>query len=64
MTQPHSIPMPEISPDFSVDDIHRIREWNHLRRKHMTVEERCADVNQVSEKVQREIETFRNAKLN
>ena len=39
----HEIPKPEISPDFTVKDIHRIREWNYERLKDATVEERLAD---------------------
>lgn len=30
----------EISPDFTVEDIHRIREYNYEKTKHMTVEEK------------------------
>lgn len=39
----HNIPEPEISPDFTVDDIHKIREWNYERLKDATREERRAD---------------------
>ena len=38
-----NIPMPEISPDFTIEDIHKIREWNYERRKGMTPEEICED---------------------
>ena len=30
----------EISPDFTIEDIHRIRENNYEKTKYMTVEER------------------------
>lgn len=30
----------EISPDFTIEDIHRIRERNYERTRHMTVEEK------------------------
>ena len=30
----------EISPDFTVEDIHKIRERNYEITKHMTVEEK------------------------
>lgn len=30
----------EISPDFTVEDIHRIRERNYEKTKHMTDEEK------------------------
>lgn len=35
---------PEISPDFTIDDIHKVREWNYERRKNMTPEEVSADI--------------------
>ena len=37
------IPKPDISPDFTIADIHKIREWNYERLKDATVEERLAD---------------------
>jgi len=40
-----NIPMPEISPDFTIEDIHKIREWNYERQKGMTTEEICEDIN-------------------
>ncbi len=30
----------EISPDFTVEDIHRIRERNYEATRHMTIEEK------------------------
>jgi|GEM_PF-1125001 len=38
-----NIPMPEISPDFTIEDIHKIREWQYECRKGMTPEEICED---------------------
>jgi len=32
------IPKPEISPAFTLEDIHKIREWRHEKRKRMTPE--------------------------
>jgi hypothetical protein len=32
-----------ISPDFTIEDIHKIREWNYERRKGMSAEEIIAD---------------------
>jgi hypothetical protein len=40
----HNIPEPKISPSFTVDDIHKIREWNYERLKDATKEERIADM--------------------
>ncbi|MDR2579866.1 MAG: hypothetical protein LBC85_02590 [Fibromonadaceae bacterium] len=30
---------PKISPDFTIDDIHRIREWHYEQRKEIGMEE-------------------------
>lgn len=35
------VPTLEISPDFTIEDIHRVRENNYEATKHMTVEENC-----------------------
>ena len=39
----NNIPKPNISPAFTVEDIHIIREWNYTRLRDATVEERLAD---------------------
>lgn len=39
----NDLPKPKISPDFTIEDIHRIREWHYEKRKHMTPEEICED---------------------
>lgn len=35
---------PDISPHFTTEDIHKIREWNFERRKGMSREEELADI--------------------
>jgi hypothetical protein len=40
----HDIPPPELSPDFTVEDIHKVREWNYERLKDATPEEWSADI--------------------
>jgi len=40
-----------ISDDFTIDDIHKIRKYNYERRKNMTSEEYKADVNSGADKV-------------
>ena len=45
----HNIPAPEVSPDFTIEDIHKIREWNYERLKDATIEERLADTRQRTE---------------
>jgi 3-deoxy-D-arabino-heptulosonate 7-phosphate (DAHP) synthase class II len=57
----HDIPMPEISAEFTVDDIHRIREWNYERLKDATVNERLEDINKGAEEGLRRIEAIRAA---
>ena len=39
----HDIPKPKISPAFTIEDIHKIREWDYERLKDATPEERRAD---------------------
>ena len=38
-----NVPEPTISPNFTIDDICRIREWNYACQRDMTPEERVAD---------------------
>ena len=38
------IPKPEISDDFTIGDIHKIRQWNYERLKYATREERKEDM--------------------
>jgi hypothetical protein len=40
------IPKPKLSPNFTIDDIHKIREWNYERLKDSTLEEREAESKQ------------------
>ena len=55
----HDIPMPAISPAFTIDDIHKIREWNYERLKDATPEEKKAYYTEPSNEVEREIEKRR-----
>ena len=57
----HDIPKPDISPNFTIDDIHKIREWHYERCKDATIEERLDDINKGAEEVRREIEEIRRA---
>ena len=40
----NNIPTPNISPDFTIEDIHKIREWGYERRKNATWEEELDDI--------------------
>jgi len=39
----HNIPKPDISDKFTIEDIHKIREWNYERLRDATVNERLSD---------------------
>jgi hypothetical protein len=46
----HDIPKPEISENFTIEDIHKLREWNYERLKDATPEEQMSDSRQEIEK--------------
>ena len=56
------IPKPDISPAFTVDDIHKIREWHYERLKDATQEERDADTEHRANRTRRAIEELRRSK--
>jgi hypothetical protein len=39
----YDVPEPKISKDFTIDDIHKIRQWNYERMKDATIPERLED---------------------
>jgi hypothetical protein len=51
--------MPAISPDFTIDDIHKIREWNYERLKDATVKERIEEIRKQAEPGVKAIEDLR-----
>ena len=51
-----------ISPDFTIEDIHKIREQNYERTKDMTVAEKVAYYNNSGKEAEREIERRRALK--
>jgi hypothetical protein len=57
----HDIPKPEISPNFTIEDIHKIRAWDYERLKDATREEYNADTERRAEKTRRAIEEIRRA---
>jgi hypothetical protein len=52
----HDIPKPDISPAFTIEDIHKIREWNYERLKDATIEERISDTKSRADRTQARIE--------
>lgn len=51
-----------ISPDFTIEDIHKIREQNYEWTKNMTVAEKVAYYNNSGKEAEREIERRRALK--
>lgn len=50
---------PILSPDFTIEDIHKLREYNYEMTKHMTDEERMNYYNEGGRAFQREIDEAR-----
>ena len=44
---------PEISEKFTIEDIHKIREYNAERRRKLTIEERLEDIKKVQMNVKK-----------
>lgn len=51
-----------ISPDFTIDDIHKIREQNYEKTKDMTVAEKVAYYNNSGKEAEKEINRRRALK--
>jgi hypothetical protein len=58
----HDVPKPNISPNFTIDDIHKIREWHYERLKDATIEERLADNDRRDARASEHIEAIRAAR--
>lgn len=55
---------PNISPDFTIDDIHKIREYNYEMTKNMTNEDRRNYYKKGADEVQKQIDELRKTRLN
>ena len=55
----HDVPKPDISPNFTIDDIHKIREWHYEILKDATPEEQIEFYRKKSENGRRAIEEIR-----
>jgi hypothetical protein len=51
----NNIPKPEISSDFTIEDIHKIREWHYEVYKGMTPEEICEYTRTVAERFEQRL---------
>ena len=45
----HNIPMPQLSPEFTIEDIHKIREWNYERLRDASIKERIEEIRKQAE---------------
>lgn len=54
---------PNISPNFTIDDIHKIREYNYEMTKNMTSEERTSYYERGAAEATKKIEEFRKQKI-
>lgn len=50
---------PILSPDFTIEDIHKIREYNYEVTKNMTIEEKMLYYNMPRSDVEEQIERLR-----
>lgn len=50
---------PILSPNFTIEDIHKLREYNYEMTKHMTDKERMDYYNESGRAFQREIDEAR-----
>jgi hypothetical protein len=55
----HDVPKPELSPNFTIDDIHKIREWHYEMLKDATVDERIEFYNVEGDKARAQREQDR-----
>lgn len=53
---------PILSPDFTIEDIYKLREYNYEQTKDMTVAEKVAYYNNSGKEAEREIEQRRALK--
>ena len=54
---------PVLSPDFTIDDIHKLREYNYYLTKDMTPQERMDSYNKKGRAFQQEIEESKLQKV-
>lgn len=50
---------PVFKDSFSVDDIHKLREYHYEITKDITTEERIKEINDKADEVEREVEAMR-----
>ncbi|MDR3171967.1 MAG: hypothetical protein LBU17_10130 [Treponema sp.] len=55
----YDIPKPVLSPQFTLDDIHKIREWDYERLKDATVEEQLDLIHREAAEAWAQFEKYR-----
>jgi len=60
----HNIPKPDISPDFTIEDIHKIREWHYEILKDATPQERADYYNAGSKSFEQRIVKHKPVTIN
>jgi len=53
---------PILSPDFTMEDLHKLREYNSLRHINMSTDDLVADINKGASEMQEQIEQMRKDK--
>ena len=53
---------PDISENFTIEDIHKIREYNAERRKKMPRRKRLEDIEKQANECEKDIEGYREKK--
>ncbi|MCI9247508.1 MAG: hypothetical protein HFJ30_10540 [Clostridia bacterium] len=54
---------PDISDNFTIEDIHTVREYNAKRRQKMELKERLEDIKKSADKCEEDIEKCRKKGL-
>ena len=54
---------PKLTTDFTMEDLHKLREYNSLRHIHMTTEELVADISGGASEIQNRIQQIRSDKI-
>ncbi|MCL2592405.1 MAG: hypothetical protein FWD82_03475 [Defluviitaleaceae bacterium] len=54
---------PQVSKDFTIEDIHKVREYNYERKKNMSPKEYAEDINKGAEKGINRVEELRKKKV-
>ena len=54
---------PDISDDFTIEDIHAIREYNVERRSKLSLKERLKDIKDSADRCEEDITAYKKTKI-